>query len=274
MAKLISESIRLFWWNEVKLQKKKKENYGDLLGKYLVEKISKKPVIWVKPSSFSLKNIFKPIYVTVGSILAHINKNCIVWGSGIISKDQDISNAKFLAVRGPQTRNYLLELGYDVPKVFGDPGILLPRYYNPNISTEYKFGIIPHYNDFKIVKDLYSGNENIIVIDLMTNDVESTTNEILKCQRIVSSSLHGIIIGHAYKIPAVWKRFSDKPFGDNIKFQDYFESVNIEPYMPSIQEADDSLKKLEKLFDKYPFLPEEGVMEKLSEGLMKVCPFN
>ena len=35
-----SNKIRLFWWNEIKMQGKSKENYGDLLGKYLVEKIS------------------------------------------------------------------------------------------------------------------------------------------------------------------------------------------------------------------------------------------
>jgi DNA-binding transcriptional LysR family regulator len=36
---LKSNAIRLFWWNEVKMMHKKHENYGDLLGKYLVEKI-------------------------------------------------------------------------------------------------------------------------------------------------------------------------------------------------------------------------------------------
>lgn len=269
-----SNSIRLFWWNEIKLQKKQKENYGDLLGKYLVEKISQKPVVWVKPSAFSFVNFFKPIYVTVGSILAHINENCIVWGSGIISEDDHISNAKYLAVRGPQTRNFLLGLGYDVPEVYGDPGILLPRFYNPEIETEYKFGIVPHYNDFNLVKDIFSDNENILVIDLMTNDVEFTTNQILKCERIVSSSLHGIIIAHTYNIPAVWQRFSDVPFGDNIKFRDYFESVKIKPYTSEVKLPDASLKILEKRFQKFPTLPEKGVIEKLSVELMKSCPFN
>ena len=35
---IFSNSIRLFWWNEIKLQKKKKENYGDLLGKVFSRK--------------------------------------------------------------------------------------------------------------------------------------------------------------------------------------------------------------------------------------------
>lgn len=273
MSMLLSNSIRLFWWNEVKLQKKKKENYGDLLGKYLVEKISKKKIIWVKPSSFSIFNFFKPIYVTAGSILAHINRNCIVWGSGIISQNHPVNNAKFLAVRGPQTRKYLLKLGYDVPEIYGDPGILLPKFYLPEVKADYKFGIVPHYNDFNLVKDLYAENKNILVIDLMTNDIESTTDQFLKCERIISSSLHGIIIAHAYKIPAIWQRFSDVPFGDNIKFQDYFESVKIKPYLPSIQIPKNSIQELGKLFGNVPVLPEDGVLEELSKGLLKVCPF-
>ncbi len=271
---LFSDSIRLFWWNEIKLQKKKKENYGDLLGRYLVEKISKKKVVWVKPASFSIINFFKPIYVTVGSILAHVNSNCVVWGSGIISKKIDIKEAKFLAVRGPLTRKYLINLGYDVPEIYGDPGILLPVFYSPDIKTEYKFGIIPHYNDFKLVKDIFTENKNILVIDLMTNDIESTTDQFLKCERIVSSSLHGIIIAHAYNIPAIWQRFSDVPFGDNIKFQDYFESIKIRPYTPDLKIPSNSENVLEKLFIKLPSLPKEGILEELGKGLLKVCPFN
>ena len=60
--------IRLFWWNERKIQKKAKENYGDLLGKYLVEKISGKQVEFAWPKKWSYKDLFSPIYVTVGSI--------------------------------------------------------------------------------------------------------------------------------------------------------------------------------------------------------------
>ncbi len=270
---IFSNSIRLFWWNEVKIQKKKKENYGDLLGKYLVEKISKKKVIWVKPSTFSLKNLFSPIYVTAGSILAHVNSNCIVWGSGIISRQYHVKKAKFLAVRGPQTRKYLLDLGYSVPEVYGDPGILLPMFYSPKVKIQYKFGIVPHYQDFNLVKDIFYKNKDVTVIDLMTNDVETTTNQFLKCEKIVSSSLHGIIIGHAYKIPSIWQRFSDKPFGDNIKFRDYFESVKIESYESVVQLPPNSTEELDKLFINVSSLPDEKHMELLRNNLMESCPF-
>lgn len=265
--------IRLFWWNEIKLQGKSKENYGDLLGKYLVEKISGKKVVWCKPSVFSFYDFFNPIYVTIGSILTHVNKKCVVWGSGIISKEYAIKEARFLAVRGPQTRNHLLKLGLEVPEVYGDPALLLPYYYQPKIEKDYAIGIIPHYNDFKKVNDFYTDKPNVLLIDLMTNDVESTTNRILKCEKIVSSSLHGIIVAHAYGIPAVWQKFSNDVFGDDIKYQDYFESVGIPNYKPDMVADKMELDALNSLFYKKQLLPDQDVIKILCEGLMDVCPF-
>lgn len=268
-----SKTIRLFWWNEIKIQGKEKENYGDLLGKYLVEKISNKKVVWVKPATFSLYNLIFPIYVTIGSILTHVNKNCVIWGSGIISSDYKIKKAKFLAVRGPQTRQLLINQGHEVPEIYGDPAILLPLYYAPKIEKEYEIGIVPHYNDFTIVRNHFKDLKNVLVIDLMTNDIEGTTIQFLKCQKIISSSLHGIIVGHSYKIPAIWQPFSDKPFGDNIKFQDYFESVNIKPYIPETGLPPNNKKELLLLFEKKPLLPDALVLKKLRSNLMSVCPF-
>ena len=270
---LFSNRIRLFWWNEIKLQRKAKENYGDLLGKYLVEKISNKKVVWAKPSNFSIFNWFSPIYVTIGSILTHITKNCVVWGSGIISKDFPIKKALFLAVRGPQTRKYLMELGYQVPEIYGDPALLLPSYFNPKVEKKYRYGIVPHYNDMKVVENWFSDREDIHIIDMMTNDIESKTVEFLQCEKIISSSLHGIIIAHAYQIPAIWQKFSDKVFGDDIKYLDYLESVKLEFYRPKIKEKEHSDAELAILFQQLPSLPIESDVEALRNGLMDVCPF-
>ena len=268
-----SNTIRLFWWNEIKIQNKEKENYGDLLGQYLVEKISNKKVVWVMPSHFSFFNFFYPIYVTIGSILTHVNRNCIVWGSGIISRNDKIKKAKLLAVRGPQTRKVLIDQGHEVPEIYGDPAILLPRYYNSEIKKEFKLGVIPHYNDFDKVSNWFKDIKDVLLIDLMTNDIEATTNQILKCERIVSSSLHGLIVAHAYQIPAVWQRFSNKLFGDDIKFQDYFESVNLKPYSTEIINEDPSNEVLMSLFNNKESIPERDHIEKLCDGLMDVCPF-
>ncbi|TDO77473.1 polysaccharide pyruvyl transferase [Flavobacterium chryseum] len=270
---LFSNRIRVFWWNEKIIQGKSKENYGDVLGKYLVEKISNKKVVFAWPKKFSILDWFSPIYVTIGSILTNVNHKCIVWGSGIISRDSKIKNAVFLAVRGPQTRKHLLGLGYDVPQVYGDPALLLPDYFNPVTAKKYKYGIIPHYNDYKLVNTWFQEQDHIKIIDMMTNNIEAKTIEFLECEKIISSSLHGVIIAHAYGIPAIWQPFSDGVFGDDVKYQDYFESVQIPFYNPSIQTSEFSDVELENLFAQNISLPDKHVIESLKKGLMAVCPF-
>lgn len=268
-----NQTIRLFWWNEKKFHGKTKENYGDLLGLYLAEKISGKKVVWANPSKFSIANFFSPIYVTIGSILTQVSTNCIVWGSGIISKEYKIKEAKFLAVRGPQTRKHLLDQGFYVPEVFGDPALLLPRFYNPEIKKEYSLGIVPHYKDFDLISEKFGNDKNVLIIDLMTNDIEATTNQFLKCKVIVSSSLHGVIVAHTYGIPAVWQKFSESVFGDDIKYQDYFESVEILPYSSYVLQKSTTIKDFKNLLKEKPSLPKQEIIEALCDGLLSVCPF-
>ena len=270
---MLKNTIRLFWWNEKIIQGKFKENYGDVLGKFLVEKISGKKVVFAWPKKFSFLDFFSPIYVTIGSILANVNHKCIVWGSGIINKEIKIKSAKFLAVRGPQTRKYLMDLGYEVPEVYGDPALLLPRYFNPKVEKKYQYGIVPHYNDYKVVEKWFENRSDIHLIDMMTNDIESKTIEFLQCEKIISSSLHGVIIAHTYGIPAVWQKFSDKVFGDDIKYQDYMESVQIPFYHPEIKSGVYTDEQMVALFGQYGSLPNEQVLEDLRNGLMEVCPF-
>lgn len=268
-----NRAIPLFYWSEIKFIFKEKENYGDLLSKYLVEKISGKKTIWVYPKKQSWYKLDKTNYVTIGSIIHHASKDSIVWGSGIIDRKQSIGNAKFKAVRGPQTRIYLLDLGYECPEVYGDPALLLPRYYCPEIKKKHKLGIIPHYHDFKFVSENYMNDPEILVIDLMTMDVEKVTRQILSCKKTISSSLHGMIVSHAYEIPSIWVEFSDKIFGDGIKYIDYLESVCLNIYKPELLTVTKSVEELEILIESFPNLPDKVKTTQLQDGLMKVCPF-
>src|SRR5690606_8857665 len=133
---------------------------------------------WVHPKKLPWYKWDKTHYATIGSILHHVTKDSIVWGSGIIDKQQPIEKADFLAVRGPHTREFLLELGYECPEVYGDPALLLSKHYYPEIEKKYKIGIIPHYHDYKIISETYKDEPEILVIDLMTLDVEEVTRQI------------------------------------------------------------------------------------------------
>ena len=265
--------IPLFYWSEIKLAGRCKENYGDLLSKYIVERMSEKKVKWVHPKKQSWISRNRKNYLATGSIIHHANKNSVIWGSGIIDQDQTIAKAKFLAVRGPKTREYLIKQGYNCPKVYGDPAILLPLLYQPKVEKNKKIGIIPHYKDFEKTKAVFQGNEKVLVIDLLCDDIEKVTLNILSCERTITSSLHGLIVSHAYKIPSIWIEFSDKLFGNGIKFIDYLESVKLKPYNEKLAPEELSLDVIDKLFMKFQALPEDGVVENLQKELLKVCPF-
>lgn len=268
-----TKNIRLFWWSAIELEGKQQENFGDILSKYLVEKISGKSVIWKNPSKGRWNPFRRKIYTTTGSILKHVTKNCIVWGSGIISKTDNVEECEFLAVRGPETYEHLTKKGYKVNKVFGDPAIVLPAFYEPKENKKFDIGIIPHYVDYELVLGWYKDNASIRVIDLLNDDIEAVIDEITSCRHIISSSLHGVIVSHTYNIPAVWVQFSKKLSGDNIKFSDYFKSVKLQPYLADFMDGPADFEELIKILNSKPNLPEENVILDLSKHLMEVCPF-
>ncbi|SDL41776.1 Polysaccharide pyruvyl transferase [Salinimicrobium catena] len=267
------KTIPLFYWSERKFIFKDKENYGDLLSKYLVEKVSGRLVKWVHPKKQPWYKLNKRNYLAIGSIIHHATEDSIVWGSGIIDRKQQVAPAEFRAVRGPRTREFLLRLGYDCPEVYGDPALLLPLYYDPQVEKKYKVGIIPHYHDFKEVSETYKDNKEIRVIDMMTLDVEAVTLQILECENTISSSLHGLIVSHAYGIPSVWVEFSDKLFGDGVKFADYLESVGLPVYEPEFLNRAFSTEEFIKLTERFPASPKAENLKLLQHSLLKSCPF-
>jgi pyruvyltransferase len=107
----------------------------------------------------------------------------------------------------------------------------------------------------------------------MTNDIEAKTIEFLACEQIISSSLHGLIVAHAYGIPAVWQKFSNQVFGDDIKYQDYMESVGLPFYKPALKTLPFTTEEMQDLFLNLPSLPKKELLNVLCDGLMRVCPF-
>jgi len=254
----------------------KRDNYGDVLSKYIVKKLSKSFVVKVKYPSSRFYNFFVKNYSVIGSIITAASVNTIVWGSGIIKKNENIRKAKFLAVRGPRTRKRIMELGYEVPEVYGDPAILLPLLFENKTAKKFQIGIIPHYVDYEEVNEFYKNDSRIKVIDLLTFDVEQTTVEILECEQIVSSSLHGVIVSQAYNIPALWVKFSDKLSGDNVKFYDYFESLNMQYNKEfSYKVTDLTCEQIKILLseEKDILLPKEEIVSIRRKELLSTCPF-
>lgn len=210
-----------------------KYNFGDDLNLFLLEKISGKKVI---PYRYSIigKLGKKKNYLCIGSILNVLpNQQTEVWGSGVLSDQLSLPARplKVNAVRGPLTRQYLIDKGVECPEVYGDPAILLPKYFQPRTTIKkYKLGVIPHYKDkdLPVVKE-YGCSKEIQVLDMINyGSCQEFIDRICSCEYIISSSLHGIIIADAYNIPNLWVEFSDNVQGAGFKFRDYYLSAGKE----------------------------------------------
>ncbi len=252
-----SEEINIYRWNG-----ENNKNFGDILWPYLVEKISGK--IPNRVNKYCLKEYF----LTIGSIFANSNKHAIVWWSGIIWKGEKIKKPKKIcAVRGPKTRERLLNLWYDCPEIYGDPGLLVSKFYTPKTQKTYELWIIPHYVDYKKISEQWLP-ENVKIINLL-DPIEKVIDDIYSCKRTISSSLHGIIVSHTYKISSMWVKFSKKLAGDGVKFEDYFLSVGIKPYQWYDYSEIPNIEKIIDFIDRYHHDKIQIDLDKLLE----VCPF-
>lgn len=238
------------------------ENFGDKPSNlFLGESITKTNVKLVNCESE------EPSYMICGSLLQHAISNNIIWGSGFISENNIVKDIpeKIYAVRGKLTRNKLLKIGIDCPEVYGDPALLYPKFYYPKIEKKYKLGIVPHYIDKNNSNIPHFVDTEILIIDIMSG-YENVIQQILSCERIVSSALHGIIISDAYKIPAMWIKFSNKVIGNGFKFRDYFSSVNRKEKQPFVVTEETTLKDFFNLF--YPYEIKIDL-----DKLYQECPF-
>lgn len=238
----ILQELKVVAWTHI-------PNYGDFLGPYIINKLSG---ILVKekgatlnwygcfvsilsrlkrfrsnPFSQPVKPCEKNLIMSVGSILKFANSSTTVWGSGFISNSDKIKDVeKICAVRGFKTKSLLEKqriLFGDI--AVGDPALLLPLILQGNSAT-HKVALIPHFVDYRSVKESFN---DFFVVDLNSSDIEKITRDITSCEVAFSTSLHGLIVCHAYGIPCIWVK-NEKLEGGNFKFHDYFSSVDLPLY--------------------------------------------
>lgn len=244
-----NERIFLAWAHS-----KSEPNFGDELGPYILHKVTGmkiihipvlnnrlhllmliiKRIITIKISeAYDFIKLFfgKKYYIFLGSIIQFYKINGgIVYGAGLIDNNYTTGNHKYYAVRGPRTKDLLEKKGYNVPEIFGDPALVLSKVYNKRVLVKNKIGIIPHIIHYENLLN-HTLHDDIALINLKTSDIELVIDTIRSCEFIISSSLHGIIVAHAYGIPALWVNLSNrKLMGNNIKFYDYFDSLSIPIY--------------------------------------------
>lgn len=279
-------------------------NFGDELNPFIVKRLSGRKVQWKEPSEEStfmklkifVYNFFmsklsleenwnnlragKTIF-GIGSIIRFCNPQIKVWGSGIIEANEIIPLAKFYAVRGKYTQIRMKELGHrKIPKAIGDPAILLPLVLPCDKQIKFKVGIIPHHIHYNKLIDIIKDDE-IVVINLL-DCIEKIVSQINSCELTLCTSLHGLIVSHAYKIDSLWIDIDnadlEKISGDNIKFLDYFSSVGLSEYTPISVDIHKSIcwenfsRDLKHKFNNI-LVPNDDILLQRQKILLKVAPF-
>jgi len=227
-------------------------------------------------------------FVCTGSIMNCVNNMSIIYGTGFIDENAPLGGYRFgwsenynkvlskpkniISVRGPKTRNKLLKMDIECPKNYGDPLILFPLVYNNlNINKKVgKVGIIPHYTDknSENVKLLYKNlkeHYTVELIDIMVGtNYKKFIDQILECDYIISSALHGIMMGLVYKKKTILVEFSKNVAGELFKFNDFFESLDINYDVKNIY----NIKLLNNIIQ-----VDFNTLKNISENMINIAPF-
>lgn len=222
--------IKIFFENRV-------PNFGDMLNPYLIEMLSGQKV-----EALPVNRMMEAQIICCGSILDAVPDDYrgYIWGTGFMwaHTQKEFPYAKLLAVRGAETAERILRSFDDV--ALGDPGIIISLMDKfKGIEKKYEIGIVPHYvdranEDVRWVID--HGAKYISVFD----NVEKVICRIAQCEKITSSSLHGLVIADALGVRNTYVKYSDKVAGKGFKFDDYKTT--------SIDTLKDRARKLVELF--------------------------
>ena len=101
-------------------------------------------------------------------------------------------------------------------------------------KKQHDYAIIPQYVTEGSVRQKYPDD---FIISMNTNDYKTVIDQIVSCKKIITSSLHGIILAEAYGVPAVWYRGLEEKV--NFKYKDYYYSTGRHdiPMLTTIEEA-------------------------------------
>lgn len=185
-------------------------NFGDELGPTILERLGRdvERVLTIEEADL----------LACGSLLedaaANAKPGAVVWGSGLMwGETTDLSHLDVRAVRGRLTK---LACGLrDV--VTADPGALVPELW-PKPPTRRNIGVVRHYVD----QEEYPWAA--ATIDA-TAPVDEVIEFIGSCRQVASSSLHGLIVAHAWHLPTLRLPHPDVA-GRDFKWADWLSGLH------------------------------------------------
>ena len=212
-------TVSAFWWVG-------KKNWGDRLTEPLLRRFSHVNVQWSLPHEAGI--------VCVGSILGNLVRpeyRGVILGSGKLFERGTVpSLARVLVLRGPKSAEGFCPQGRPYEGPFGDPGLIADELISaPSLYKSFDLGIVPHWSDKKLALDPRFTRYPHIVINHEDDPLE-VIRKIGACKKIVSSSLHGIILADAFCIPRRFEASANwKNEGGLFKVEDHNAAVGIPP---------------------------------------------
>ena len=204
-------------------------NFGDALSPVMVAMLSGMPINRVPTQSKA------PRMAAVGTIgHGFAGGDVWFWGTGCSNwrnpSKPEAEREAFVpgpddrfhvnATRGPVSES-LLNGGARGSGIYGDPVWLLPRFYAPPVKKKWKLGCILHLSEladrsieahphatsrrYDIPAELADDIHLITTVTPISMDsLKDKIDEIRACERIVSTSLHGMVIAESYGIPCLY----------------------------------------------------------------------
>lgn len=205
-------------------------NFGDVLNDELLRALSGEGVEMVEAGCP------RPHLIACGSILSRSVNSTTVWGAGLLDAGQAAQLAgrtpTISAVRGPMTRRELVRQGVACPEVYGDPALVLPRIWPQRGTVTHELALVPHHVERTHPEILRLARDpRVRIVDICASRAEVLAG-ITGARVVASSSLHGVIVAHAYGLPVTWMHVSGRVLGAGFKFRDHYLALQVHPRAP------------------------------------------
>ncbi|WP_170945181.1 polysaccharide pyruvyl transferase family protein [Rhodococcoides fascians] len=213
-------------------------NFGDELSKYALEYAFRTKIKWGSPRRSEIIGIGSVIdfYLQAGG------RGATIWGSGVrdpkwFEKNPDSKNrlGPVVAVRGPLTASVLNQ---SQSVALGDPGVLSAVLFaDSRARSRHKRGIVylPHFGMWATregrVRIAEARSMGLSILS-PTSHPKLTLQVISDADVLLTSSLHGMIVGHTSKTPVIPIAHAKTSRELTFKYEDYYSSMGLkyEPY--------------------------------------------
>ena len=191
-----------------------KRNFGDLLTPLLLRHFCSIETAWTPVEQASLVGVGSVIELIPNGWRGKLLGTGKLHGETLLPVDPEI-----LALRGPLTAK-----GVRGDFALGDMGLLANELVRVE-TKKHDIGIVPHWSDEELVDRTKAIRKDALAIFPDDEPLE-VIRQIGECRKIVCSSLHGMILADAFRIPRRVEMAPRLAFeGGDFKYRDYSAGI-------------------------------------------------